>query len=112
MKESAQSLKPKLVKPSSNSKSVFFTDNRKKEGLAVEKDVKKDPSKNNSFKTAFPEYHSSKRSSLGDEPQVVNNVCKMYELSIKLVMPYVMISFTTLLTTCLLVLFFLLSLFL
>ena len=74
MKESTQSLKPKLVKPS-NSTSVFIPDKRRKEGLAFEKDVKKDSSKRQSFKTAFQKCHSSERSRLGYEPQVIDNVC-------------------------------------
>ena len=64
------------MKPLSNSKSVFITDKRRKKGLAVEKNVKKDQTKSNSFKTAFPKYHSSKRYGLGYEPQVVNIVYK------------------------------------
>ena len=75
MKESAQLLKPKFVEPSSNSKSVFILDKRRKEGLAFDKDVKKDPSKHQTFKTAFQKCHSSKCSDLGYEPQVVDNVC-------------------------------------
>ena len=75
LKESTQSLKPKHVKPSSNSTSVFIPDKRRKEGLAFQKDVKKDPSKRQSFKIAFQKCHGSKRFGLGYEPQVVDNVC-------------------------------------
>ena len=45
LNEPTQSLKSNLVKPSSNSTSVFIPDKRRKEGLAFEKDVKRRPSK-------------------------------------------------------------------
>ena len=75
MKESTRSLKQKLVKLSFNLTSVFIPNKRRKEGLAFEKDVKKDPSKRQSFKTAFQRCHSSEHSGLDYEPQVIDNVC-------------------------------------
>jgi len=75
LNEPTQSLKSNLVKPSSNSTSVFIPDKRRKEGLAFEKDVKRRPSKQQSFNLAFQKCHSYKRSGLGYEPQVVDVVC-------------------------------------
>ena len=82
---------------------MFIPDKRRKEGLAFEKDMKRRPSKRQSFNLAFQKCHSYKRSGLSYEPQVVDNVCNKVRSKYRINDVYVIIKVLTLLTTCVVV---------